>query len=161
MLAGRPLFPGKNHHDQLWLILKCLGGMTERQLDLLDRCDVARLGMASGVPIACVRDLATLAGMTVGLAPTLLSRGVSRGVPGLNGNHGGVSACVFAPALRRDPQFACFRLPTASEVDPLESRCGALAQGASQPASSRLRGMGPACMSVGAVPATGREGPRS
>ncbi len=58
MLLGRPLFPGKNHHDQLWLILKCLGAMTERQLDLLDA----------------------------------------------------------------DPQFACFRLPTQSEIEPLETR---------------------------------------
>lgn len=58
MLGGRPLFPGKNHHDQLWLILKCLGTMTGRQLQLLEA----------------------------------------------------------------DPQFACFRLPTHSEVDPLESR---------------------------------------
>ncbi|EFJ42972.1 hypothetical protein VOLCADRAFT_32096, partial [Volvox carteri f. nagariensis] len=36
MLIGRPLFPGKNHHDQLWLILKSLGAMTEHQLDLLE-----------------------------------------------------------------------------------------------------------------------------
>lgn len=58
MLVGRPLFPGKNHHDQLWLILKCLGTMTERQLELLDA----------------------------------------------------------------DPQFACFRLPTQSEIEPLEAK---------------------------------------
>lgn len=36
MLTGVPLFPGKSHHDQLWLILCCLGSMTERQLDQLD-----------------------------------------------------------------------------------------------------------------------------
>ncbi|GLI68945.1 hypothetical protein VaNZ11_013470 [Volvox africanus] len=69
MLMGRPLFPGKNHHDQLWLIIKCLGAMTERQLDLLDA----------------------------------------------------------------DPQFACFRLPNQSEIEPLEQR---------------LTGVGPAAMQV-------------
>ncbi|GIL72881.1 hypothetical protein Vretifemale_3169 [Volvox reticuliferus] len=69
MLVGRPLFPGKNHHDQLWLIIKCLGAMTERQLDLLDA----------------------------------------------------------------DPQFACFRLPNQSEIEPLEQR---------------LSGVGPAAMQV-------------
>lgn len=65
MLAGRPLFPGKNHHDQLWLILKCLGTMTERQLELLDS----------------------------------------------------------------DPQFACFRLPTQSEIEPLEHRWAGAGRG--------------------------------
>ncbi|KXZ56659.1 hypothetical protein GPECTOR_1g594 [Gonium pectorale] len=68
MLAGRPLFPGRNHHDQLWLILKCLGTMTERQLELLDS----------------------------------------------------------------DPQFACFRLPTMSEVEPLEQRLGNISAPAMQ-----------------------------
>ncbi|KAG2442854.1 hypothetical protein HXX76_002933 [Chlamydomonas incerta] len=68
MLAGRPLFPGKNHHDQLWLILKCLGTMTERQLELLDS----------------------------------------------------------------DPQFACFRLPTQSEIEPLEHRLSNLSGPAMQ-----------------------------
>ncbi|MEW5310076.1 MAG: hypothetical protein WDW38_001907 [Sanguina aurantia] len=36
MLAGKPLFPGKNHHDQLFLILKCIGEMPGSQLHLLE-----------------------------------------------------------------------------------------------------------------------------
>lgn len=35
MMTGQPLFPGKSDIDQLWLILKCLGGLSPRHLDFM------------------------------------------------------------------------------------------------------------------------------
>lgn len=35
LTTGRPLFPGKNHCDQLWLVMKGVGRLTEHQMRLL------------------------------------------------------------------------------------------------------------------------------
>lgn len=35
LYAGRALFPGKNHNDQLWLVMKGVGRLTEHQIRLL------------------------------------------------------------------------------------------------------------------------------
>lgn len=32
LLTGRPLFPGKTQHDQLWLVLRAIGSLTDRQV---------------------------------------------------------------------------------------------------------------------------------
>lgn len=33
--SGRALFPGKNHTDQLWLVMKGIGRLTDHQMRLL------------------------------------------------------------------------------------------------------------------------------
>ena len=37
LLNGKPLFPGKTHHDQLYLVLKLAGRLTEHQRKLLNK----------------------------------------------------------------------------------------------------------------------------
>ena len=128
MLAGRPLFPGKNHHDQLWHILKCLGTMTERQLELLDRWAALRVGVGVCMCVCtcawCEARLVSRASAGV-FAPTRLNTHIVLRSPP-------VASC-------RDPQFACFRLPTASEIDPLESRLPGVSSAAMQVSGTRPR----------------------
>ena len=35
LFSGRALFPGKNHNDQLWLVMKGVGRLTDHQMRLL------------------------------------------------------------------------------------------------------------------------------
>ena len=35
LYTGRPLFPGKNHNDQLWHVMKGIGHLTDHQMRLL------------------------------------------------------------------------------------------------------------------------------
>lgn len=55
MACGRPLFPGRNSFDQLWLTMRCLGALPERQLALM-RSD----SKLSALNVPSAEDLVTL-----------------------------------------------------------------------------------------------------